>query len=95
MVETEGRDGTIRRELTEARRLGSEGRGFESRCRHRIFSLGISVKYLYLFHLASIVQLLSVWGLIIDRNNLLYKWELYLLQNSAEPGVEPKKQKNN
>ena len=37
MVETEGWDRTIRRELTEARRLGSEGRGFESRSRHRNF----------------------------------------------------------
>ena len=58
MVETEVCDCTIRRELTEARRLGSEGQGLESRCRRQIFSLGISVKYL--FHLALIVQLFSL-----------------------------------
>ena len=50
MVKIESRDGTIRRELTEARRLGLEGRGFESRCWHHIFSLEIS-NLQYLFNL--------------------------------------------
>ena len=60
MVEREGCDGTIRRELSEARRLGLEGQGFKSHYWQRIFSLGISVSYLYPFHLASIVQLFCV-----------------------------------
>ena len=70
MVEREGCDGTIRRELSEARRLGLEGQGFKSHYWQQIFSLGISVNYLYLFHLASMYNY-SVRFAALDKAHLL------------------------